>query len=82
VVIDHPAIVKRIDPATAIHALRLPGVIDVLSDLQNKCPAKRIPIRTFRATGSPLDLGWLERPALQSFGQRTVHSGIGRLLHR
>src|SRR6266567_1707457 len=35
-VIDHPAILKRIDPATAIHALKLPGVIDVLSDLQTK----------------------------------------------
>ena len=35
-VIDHPAILKRIDPATAVHALKLPGVIDVLSDLQNK----------------------------------------------
>jgi hypothetical protein len=35
-VIDHPAILKRIDPATAVHALRLPGVIDVLSDVQNR----------------------------------------------
>jgi hypothetical protein len=35
-VIDNPAVLKRIDPASAVHALKLPGVIDVLSDLQAK----------------------------------------------
>jgi hypothetical protein len=35
-VLDQPAVLKRIDPASAVHALRLPGVIDVLSDLQAK----------------------------------------------
>jgi hypothetical protein len=35
-VLDQPAVLKRIDPASAVHALRLPGVIDVISDLQSK----------------------------------------------
>ena len=36
-VFDHPAVLKRIDPASAIHGLKLPGgVIDVLTDMQAK----------------------------------------------
>jgi hypothetical protein len=35
-VLDQPAVLKRIDPASAVHALKLPGVIDILTDLQSK----------------------------------------------
>jgi|SRR5579872_1564599 len=35
-VIENPIVLKKINPATAIHALKLPGVIDVLADLQSR----------------------------------------------
>ena len=35
-VLDHPLILKRINPATAVNALTMPGVIEVLDDVQKK----------------------------------------------
>jgi hypothetical protein len=35
-VIQDPIVLKKVDPAQALHALRLPGVIDILADLQTR----------------------------------------------
>jgi len=35
-IIDNPLIRKKIDPASAVHALRLPNIIDVAADQQEK----------------------------------------------
>jgi len=35
-IIDNPLILKKIDPASAVHALRLPNIIDVVADQQIK----------------------------------------------
>jgi hypothetical protein len=35
-VLEDPLVLKKVDPASGLQALRLPGVIDVLADLQSK----------------------------------------------
>jgi hypothetical protein len=35
-VLEDPIVLKKVDPASGLQALRLPGVIDVLADLQSK----------------------------------------------
>jgi hypothetical protein len=34
--IQDPIVLKKVDPAQALHALRLPGIIDILADLQTR----------------------------------------------
>lgn len=35
-ILDNPLVLKKVDPSAGMHALRLPGVIDVLADAQAK----------------------------------------------
>ncbi len=49
-VLQDPIVLKKVDPAQALHALQLPGVIDILADLQTRRQALTCTVAEHNAT--------------------------------